>query len=102
MGLQWSVGRKRYTSAELVRAASQVRNVSVSSHGPIVSLREGIGLRAWTAILNASDRNSNQLLISDITVAHERKITNNQRFRSRRDGKKVFMVSVRALDKIKN
>ena len=67
MGLQWSVGRKRYTNAELVRAASQVRNVSVSSHGPIVSLREGIGLRAWTAILNASDRNSNQLFKKAIT-----------------------------------
>ena len=93
MGLQWSVGRKRYTNAELVRAASQVRNVSVSSHGPIVSLREGIGLRAWTAILNASDRNSNQLLISDITVAHERKITNNQRFRSRRDEKKFLWLA---------
>ena len=61
-------GRKRKTSAELVSAASQVRNCSVSSQGPIVSVRVGIGRRTWTAILNASERSSSQLFINDITV----------------------------------
>lgn len=38
-------GQNRYTSAEFVSAESQVRNVSVSSQGPIVSVRAGMGRR---------------------------------------------------------
>lgn len=54
--------------AELIRAESQVRNVRESSQGPMVSLREGMGRRVCTAILNASERSSSQLLRRDMTA----------------------------------
>jgi len=60
-------GEKRYTSAEFVSAPSQVRNVSASSHGPIVSVREGRGRRLCTVILNASERISKRLFTKAIT-----------------------------------
>jgi hypothetical protein len=60
-------GEKRYTSAEFVSAPNQVRNVSASSHGPIVSVREGTGRRLCTVILNASERISKRLFTKAIT-----------------------------------
>ena len=60
-------GEKRYTSAEFVSAPNQVRNVSASSHGPIVSVREGTGRRLCTVILNASERSSKRLFKKAIT-----------------------------------
>lgn len=42
-----------------------------SSHGPIVSTRTGSGLRTCVAILNASERISNQLFRSAITWNEE-------------------------------
>jgi len=60
-------GEKRYTSAEFVSAPNQVMNVSASSHGPIVSVREGTGRRLCTVILNASERSSKRLFTKAIT-----------------------------------
>jgi len=65
VGRSW--GEKRYTSAEFVSAPNQVRNVSASSHGPIVSVREGTGRRLCTVILNASERSSRRLFRKAIT-----------------------------------
>lgn len=55
-------GQKRYTRAEFVNAPTQVKNSRVSNHGPIVSVREGMGRRLCTVILKASDRSSRTLL----------------------------------------
>lgn len=63
------LGRKRYTNAEFVSAESHVRKDSESSHGPIVSVRAGIGRRWCTVILNASERSSSTLFRSAITAS---------------------------------